>query len=340
MKISIIIPFYNVEKYIERCIKSILTQNETKDYEIILVDDGSEDNSYNNIKSYIDDNFVKYVAEVNSGLGQARNYGLKFARGDYIWFVDSDDTLPPKAIDLAISLIESNVEMIIFNYTPINEIDEELGIGCCVLKDEKKYFLTDDEKKEMLIYPPMSWNRIVKRSIYFDNNIFFPDRKVRYEDLPTTNKLLYYAKNVIITNLQLYNYRIRDNSIMHDRNIQGNLDLIYEFDSIISFYSEQKIMKEYEPYIKVMLLKHIVLDGISRVNHIDKNSEIQHILINYVCKHIKIDAKCGKVYKMSAIEKIRIFLTGNERYKLLYVFNRAVNNIKRILKKGKEFVSS
>lgn len=331
MKLSLIIPFYNVEKYIEQCILSIIDNNIKNDYEIILVDDGSQDHSYDKIKKYINKKRIKCISQKNAGLGPARNYGLMNAEGEYIWFIDSDDFLPEKAVDQVLDMLQSNQDMIIFNYNYVNENSLYLCNGSAVFNNEENYLLSEDDKKKMLLYPPMSWSRVVKRSIYLKNNIFFPDCKVRYEDLPTTSQLLYYCKCVETSNLKLYNYRVRSNSIMHDKNLIGNKDIMYVFSKMIDFYNEKNCMDEYQIYIKIMLIKHIVMDAVGRVNSEDVNSDIQNELLQFVERYIKIDFEYDGLIKFNTTETIRVLLARNRNFWLLHFFNKVVNKLKSLL---------
>ena len=127
--ISIIVPIYNSENYIKKCLDSILAQTYSN-LEVILIDDGSTDNSYNICKDYQKkDNRIVLLQQKNAGVSRARNHGLEVAKGEYIGFVDSDDYIEPEMYEILLnSIIESNSKIAICNYYYENE-DSKLYCG-------------------------------------------------------------------------------------------------------------------------------------------------------------------------------------------------------------------
>lgn len=122
-KISVIVPVYNTEKYIEKCLQSIINQT-IQDFEIIVVDDGSTDNSANIIKEIIENNKniqIKYYKKENGGLSDARNYGVKFATGKYISFIDSDDYIEKNLFESLEKYINDNIDLIKFKMQTVDE---------------------------------------------------------------------------------------------------------------------------------------------------------------------------------------------------------------------------
>lgn len=213
--VSVIIPIYNVEQYLEPCIKSILTQT-YDNLEIILVDDGSTDESLAICDRYRElDNRIIVIHKSNSGLSDARNAGLNRARGKYILFVDSDDVISTKMVEILLGICE--------------EYDADIGV-CTYLKfcdDEEIVEVTSGKLSECsgkelikIIYkdsiPNISFiavNKLYRHSLFEREGIIFPSGRV-YEDMATTYKLLYDAKKVVVIESALYFYRIRSNSIM------------------------------------------------------------------------------------------------------------------------------
>ena len=126
-KISVIVPVYNTEKYIERCLKSLLEQR-YNDYEIIVVNDGSLDNSEEVINMYIKNygDKIKYYVKPNGGLSDARNYGIQKATGDYICFVDSDDYIESELFEKLSSYVLQGIELIKYKCIRVNEKGEEI----------------------------------------------------------------------------------------------------------------------------------------------------------------------------------------------------------------------
>lgn len=210
--ISVIVPVYNVELYLKDCVESLLNQT-YKNLEIILVDDGSTDNSgvmcdeYGN-KSGV----IRVIHQRNGGLSNARNTGLKAAKGHYVCFVDSDDYVNESYLQILYSSVEEN-------HCPIAE--------CGVLKfnDGEDLVLAETSQKPHLYSSKewltesgvgdflncAAWNKIYERALFDD--IQFPDGRV-YEDEATTYKLVYKANRVYRCYQKLYYYRVRSNSII------------------------------------------------------------------------------------------------------------------------------
>lgn len=226
-KFSIIIPIFNCEKYIEKCINSILIQT-FKDFELILVDDGSTDNSGKICDFFADkDNRIKVIHKKNAGVSEARNEGINIASGEYITFVDADDWLEQNAYKTIYEKIkENNVDMLIFNYNiakncKINK--NRYFVENCIMTEKKDIqiiqanilapAITKNNTKKALIggYP---WNKIYKKKIIKENNIYFEMncKNAVFEDVIFNYKYLENVNSVEIIDEALYNYRILNNS--------------------------------------------------------------------------------------------------------------------------------
>ena len=241
-KISIVVPIYNVEKYLERCIKSLINQT-LKEIEIILVNDGSTDSSPEICNKYAErDKRIIVVNKKNGGLSDARNEGLKYANSDYVWFVDSDDYVEIDSCESLYSIIEEKKpDIISFMYNEI--ISGEIKNKRNYMNDIKELSF----KEAYSIYlkdkgiGTSSWGKIFKRNII--EGIEFPIGK-KAEDLATTYKFLEKAKKIIILDKALYNYDRRDDSITGQNSIDLWID-IYKF-------SKEKYYWEIERIIKIM----------------------------------------------------------------------------------------
>lgn len=235
MLFSIIIPIYNVDKYLKKSVDSVLAQ-EFSDYEIILVNDGSTDNSPSICDEY-EKKFtqVKVIHKVNGGLSDARNFGIKEAQGDYLMFLDSDDFWEGKSILSEIEEIinKENPDMIIHSFTYF------YTKGKCV---EKK--ITGDRrdlsfsfKKDFKglisnnIYYPTAWNKIIRAKILKDNNIHFPKGKL-HEDIAWCADIISYIDKYAIYDKPFYFYRQdREGAItnrIYKKNIIDILSIITE----------------------------------------------------------------------------------------------------------------
>jgi len=200
--ISIIIPVYNVEAYITDCLSSIKKQS--GDFEVIIVDDGSKDNSINEAKILIgDDSRFRIVSKVNGGLSSARNYGIVEAQGKYLSFIDSDDIVSEEYIRTLEKRIKaSNSDMYIFDYCRGKNTHEIQGalVNSVAKKKKLKDFAGNN----------FSWMRVVKKEFF--NSIKFPEGYL-YEDVYMTTILNTKVKSIEVIPKCLYGYRKRDNSI-------------------------------------------------------------------------------------------------------------------------------
>lgn len=211
--ISIIIPVYNTEKYISDCLDSILAQT-YKNFEVIIIDDGSTDNSLSICNTYKEKNKNISVLHIeNSGVSAARNTGIKHAKGEFLLFVDSDDTLYEYSLSKFIKELTSpNIDILIggsdITYYPYNKTSKYWG------KNLKSYSIKENfeiyAKGDFIITP---WNKLVKKSFIIKHDLFF-EYGIINEDELWNFKLLFHAKNIKTFQSSTYIYRIRENSIM------------------------------------------------------------------------------------------------------------------------------
>lgn len=237
MKLSIIIPIYNVEKYLDKCLNSVLKQIE-KDDEVILVNDGSTDNSFNickNIKEIYIENNIVLINKKNEGVAIARNTGLKKATGDYIFWIDSDDWLDNNCIKYIKDTIEqTKSDIILFDFYNVNKKNIN---PCFIFKEEKKL-----SKEKILIevaqdsFRSLLWRTVVKRDIYED--IHFPEGVQMMEDFSVYHLLFHKAKTFYYIRKPLYYYRLVNNSLSQKKK---NSILIYD----ISLQREEFFRKNY-----------------------------------------------------------------------------------------------
>lgn len=224
MKFSVIVPIYNVEDYLRACVDSVLAQD-FRDYEIILVDDGSPDNCGKICDEYAEKYpQIKTIHKENGGLSDARNFGIKEAKGEYLIFLDSDDYWEGTNVlsDLSDILEKDNhPDLILHGYTKINEIEERPYFSN--LKIENKGFIADfGYLVSKGIYFSNAWTKIIKKDILVNNNLFF-EKGLLHEDMPFSFDLASYIRTYSIYNSGFYRYRVRENSIstrLSKRNIE------------------------------------------------------------------------------------------------------------------------
>ena len=234
--LTVVIPVYNVERYLKRCIESVLAQ-EWKDYEILLVDDGSTDHSPQICDDYVKDyDFISVIHKENGGLSEARNTGISHAKGEYVYFPDSDDWIEPDTfIALAEALESQEFDIISFNRDFVKGEEDAI-----VSEPEvTQVFEGKDAFVQMLKHRYITGfanDKIYRKSLFVDNNILFPSRKY-YEDLGTNYKLFLSAKKVYATNQKYYHYLIDNpDSITQSWNEKKFRDMFGFYKEV--FYSD------------------------------------------------------------------------------------------------------
>ena len=253
--ISIIIPNYNGEKYILRCLDSIVKQK-YKNIEIIIVDDGSTDNSVNMIKKYKEDNNLKnmsLICQNNLNAAIARNEGIKNATGDYVIFIDSDDILKENILnDIFMNIVNKSYDLIIGNYDIIDTNEHII--------DQKQFFYEKKEYNKNEIYDnllkinPVPSNKIYNLRIIKKYNIFWGNVKIG-QDLNFYLKFLLKCQSVISIPNTMYKYRIVNGSMSRKYNF-NIFDISNSFDDIKKFYIMNNSEKLYDTYLQVIELSH------------------------------------------------------------------------------------
>lgn len=211
--ISIIIPIYKVERYINECINSVIRQTYTN-IEIILVDDGSPDHCPEICDCYSNqDNRIIVIHKNNGGLSDARNAGMKVSTGKYVTFIDGDDIVSIKYIERMLELaIKNNADIVQINYTK-----DKANLGL-ISDDAVKVFTHDDAMKNLLRMQDIkeaSWGKLYKREIA--EKVVFPVGRL-YEDVLTAYKFVYHSRVFVCDTLSnLYYYRPNPDGIMHKK---------------------------------------------------------------------------------------------------------------------------
>ena len=227
--LSIIIPIYNVEKYIIRCAESILTQINSK-VEVLFIDDGSKDNSAILLQSYMNNDNVKLITKENGGVSSARNLGIQYSRGDFILFVDGDDFVSDNYVNtILISLCGFKGELICFDYfitddntskktklfkNEIINVPDHAGFRWYLNKDN------DEKIKQFCL------NKVYLSSIIKENNIKFPEGQTVGEDFIFNLEYLEHVKMIKIIDSCLYHYYQRSSSVMRTYNKRYTNDII------------------------------------------------------------------------------------------------------------------
>lgn len=226
-KISIIVPVYNVEKYLHKCIDSILLQN-LNDVEIILIDDGSTDNSGKICDDYSKKNsFIKVIHQCNKGVSEARNVGIKESNGKYIMFLDSDDFINSNVkLNSIIDSLSGDVIEFKFVYYYENN-DKYIYMKDFEIENNNDINIMMYNAVEKGYFSSTVTNKFLKRSIIIDNNILFNKKLTVGEDLEWILEFFKYAKNYKFINEDIYVYRQQRKGSSTSKTLDKNIDCVF-----------------------------------------------------------------------------------------------------------------
>ena len=234
--VSVIVPVYNVEQYLKRCLQSIINQT-LSNIQIICVDDGSTDGSLKILEEYAkEDSRIVVINKENGGPSSARNAAFPYVNGKYIYFVDSDDWLENDALEECVSHMAEDIDIVISGA----EVEDEGGIDlyepdrihnmreACTVKEDGKFYIDDDLIVDRITSMP--WGKLLKYDIIQQTGLRFFDGH-KWEDMPFTAEYSIHAKNCYLISKNLYHYVQRKNSIVYDKRNQNDLnDFLYVFD--------------------------------------------------------------------------------------------------------------
>lgn len=277
--ISIVLPIYNVSTYLERCLKSICTQTYSN-IEIILVDDGSTDNSGEICDAYAArDNRIVVVHKKNGGLSDARNAGIKIAKGKYISFVDSDDYVDCDYIEFLYNTLKSaNAKMSICSHKVVYEngtILEKATNEMSVLSSEKVL--------ERILYDEgidlSAWAKLYDIDLF--KEILFPVGRL-FEDAATTYKLVYKAETIAIGSVSKYYYMMRGNSITNIGFSRKKIDLIKSTKEMSDFVTQKFPNLKKAGERRLMYAYLSTLSQLANSSTVDK--EVESELMCYIKK--------------------------------------------------------
>ena len=282
-KVSLIIPVYNVEQYLEKCLDSAINQT-LLEIEIIIINDGSTDKSLEICETYAKkDSRVKLITQKNSGLSAARNHGMNVAKGEYIAFLDSDDYLALFTLEESYALAKSTQsDIIIYRYVQVNDDGEILYISG--IEDR---FSKEELFKRILSArsSTMACDKLFKRNLFEENKIKFPVG-VYHEDIPTIYKLFYFAKKVKVLEKQCYFWLKREGSISKSINDKHIKDFKFILQDTKNFLISQNIYEKYK-HEYTRRGAHFLLGLKNRISDSGYNKKEKDIMLKKVWKLIK-----------------------------------------------------
>lgn len=274
MKVTVIVPVYNVEDYLEPCLSSLVNQT-MKDIEIIVVNDGSPDNSQEIIDRFVKDypELVKSIYKENGGQASARNVAMNIAQGEYINFVDSDDWVSLDMYETMYKIAKENDADIVICDTTDHYKDH------CVCHKPSEF-------ENKLRQTPSPCNKMFKRS--FIGDLRFPEGKIWYEDFTFVTQLLMQTDKIARCHKEFYHCNCRDVFTMNNNNAPKNLDIISALDLIIDYAKQNGLYVRYKDDLDFMVIDHILITTINRVakqTHPEKEQVIKK-LREYVKKQL------------------------------------------------------
>lgn len=272
MKLSIIIPVYNVEKYLKKCLTSCVMQDyPLSDYEIVIVDDGSFDNSYSIAaifaKQYKN---VQIMHQKNQGLSAARNQGMKMAHGDYFWFVDSDDYIEANCLKRIISQLKDNLDILQLQYRLIYEDGVKREVSTCMIEGIKNgYEITKNGG-----LPAPAQFSIFRSSFLVENDLKF-FLGIYHEDTEFKPKATYLAKKIASDTTVCYNYLQRTSGGITSRfKIKNGLDLLIVMNSLLQFVYSKNLSTKFKRcfYCQIGINMNSLLLGFKQLKEEDKQT--------------------------------------------------------------------
>ena len=268
-KVSVVVPIYNTEQYLEKCITSLVNQT-LDDIEIILVNDSSTDNSYNIIKEYENKypEKVKAFIKENGGLSDTRNFGIQKATGEFIGFVDSDDYVD-------INMFKEMYELAIKENLDMVEADFMWVYPTYTKKDISRKYCTFQDY--FLYGRVMVCNKIFRRNIIVENDIFF-SKGLNYEDIEFFYKFILHINKSGKIDKIFYYYNQRENSII---NIQDdkNKDILKILEKLVNYYKKENVYEKYKSEIEYLYIRLLLGSSFLRILKI-KDKKIKKELLN------------------------------------------------------------
>ena len=314
-KISVIVPVYNVEELLPKCLDSLVNQT-FDDYEVIVVNDGSPDNSQKIIDDYYKKypNIIKPLKKENGGLSSARNYGLKYANGEYILYVDSDDWISKDMLKIMYktALKEGSDIVICKMLNVIAGRNVKINNGIFDVDVFKRYILNN----------PSACCKFIKKDI-----LLHPELAVleghHYEDIAEVPAFCLYAKNISFIDDYLYYYLVREGSIMHQKTYTDKLNDIFDsLNNLTNIFIKKDAFDKYKDELEYLYIEHLLHAASLRFLPYDEGISS----INRICDIMK--------EKFPNWSKNKYYKKMNFKYKIVcnLIYKKRLNFLKKILK--------
>lgn len=312
--VSVLIPVYNAEKYLEKCIKSVTNQS-LKNMEIIIINDGSTDKTLEILeKLKRNDSRINIITQENKGVSIARNNALKHVKGEYILWLDSDDWIEKGLEEVYIKAKQEEADIVVLDYWR---------------EEENKIFYNEDKINENNIKYINSifcgkstvylWNKLIKTSLYKENKIEFPENIKCGEDLAVLVRLIYYSSKIIKVNKAFYHYVFNSNSISKKKYKEEEIffkvlpDYLCQIENLEKFFYDKKEVDISILKIRTALNYFLKCDGFNKPIFILKKEN------NKIIKYLIEGSKDIKLKNYSFLDKkIKVLLKGLKFFKNKY----------------------
>lgn len=327
LKISVIVAIYKVEAYIKACLDSILSQTYV-DFELLLVDDGSPDDCGTICDEYAHlDDRIRVIHQSNQGLSSVRNVGIREASGEYILFVDGDDTIHPDLIqEVANGASKFGSDIVIFSYQAV-DVAGRLLYSCPIDLPEQVAF-SMREHPELLLTPVSFVNKLIKKDIF--QGIHFPSG-VWYEDLRLMPRLYANAQHIVYLGKKpLYNYLIRQGSIMRS----GALDKLYQdrtmaLTELLIYFKENRLFEQYKDELEALTALHGFLYASLEILHVEKNRIKLLDFRNFIMSKFSDFKHNRYIKRLSVKERFQFWLLYHKQYDMIRLLSHLRNLFKQ-----------
>ncbi|NCC55042.1 MAG: glycosyltransferase family 2 protein [Erysipelotrichia bacterium] len=250
-KVSVIIPAFNAQNDIRRCLDSVFKQTYL-DYEVIVINDGSKDNTASILEEYQSKYSNMYViSQINHGQAYARNEGIKQAKGDFVCFVDSDDYVDENLLDELVKKQEQQDFDIVW-------CDAFAIKGSEQFKLSENEIVHEEEKKRYILNNSGPWRKLVRTQIMKEHQLFFPNLR-GYEDIGVVPAYALYAKKIGYVDKALYYYMMHEGSIMHQTRFSHRLTTIFvSMDTLYDTFLKAKELRTYKEELEYLYIEHFL----------------------------------------------------------------------------------
>lgn len=314
IKVSIIVPVYNTEKYLKKCLNSLVKQT-LDEIEIIIINDGSVDKSQEIIDEFSNQypDKIKSYIQSNSGQAAARNFGLKKAVGEYVLFIDSDDYIEVNTCEKVYGMAkQSDLDILCFNMR--EEFENNLEKPC-------NYYNFNDFPKNIkyVLNETSVWNKMIRREFLIKNGLFFMEDYI-YEDLELIPRLVLYTNKIDFIDDKLYHYVIHNDSTMRQKTYNPKLNSIFV---VIESLKKKFDNTPYTNEMEYLCIEHLLHGAVLRyLDYPEGNKDI--IKIADIMKKDFPNWRKNKYYRKQ-----------NLKYKIVceLAFNKKIKLLKKILRK-------